>query len=163
LVERELVSGNDRELIRRAVLGGVNLSPDGKYIATTSSDPSTNLNTILRIPVGGGDAVEVLKAGVKSEAPAVLTWAPDSRSILIRRSDSERKQLSEVWMSSLDGTTARKLYDLDPRIGPGQIRLHPDGRQIAFAPAQESAPARPAEVWVLENFLPAAQRGAAAK
>jgi Tol biopolymer transport system component len=162
IIEHDLVSGNDRELIRRPVLGDVNLSPNGKYIAAASTDPSTNFKTILRIPVGGGDAVEAMKAGVKSQDLGVLTWAPDSRSILIRRSDSERKQPSEVWLAPLDGRENRKLYDLDARVGPGPIRLHPDGRQIAFAPAQESAATRTAEVWVLENFLPAAQRGAAA-
>ncbi len=35
--------------------------------------------------------------------------------------------------------------------GPNEIRVHPDGRQIAFGAGK---PPGKAELWVMENFLP---------
>jgi hypothetical protein len=63
-----------------------------------------------------------------------------------------------VWQVSLDGSQPRKLDVRLDQLGKGGFRMHPNGRQIAFVPAQERAgQARSAEVWVLENFLPAAK------
>jgi Tol biopolymer transport system component len=156
-MERDLGSGNDRELIRRRSLGEMSLSPNGNHIAAASTDPATKLNTMLLIPAAGGEPVEVMRGRTTSEVLGVLTWARDSRSILIRASDAEQKQPPEVWRVSLDGSQPRKLYNLDSRIGPGQIRVHPDGRQIAFTPAQAPVPKRTSEVWVLEKFMAAAK------
>jgi hypothetical protein len=33
--------------------------------------------------------------------------------------------------------------------GPGTLRIHPDGKQIAFAGRQQMR-----ELWIMENFLP---------
>ena len=80
----------------------------------------------------------------------VAGWTPDSRSVLLRKSSPDGGQ-SETWLVSVDGKQ-RKL-DLDLGIGKRipQIRLHPDGQQIAF---EISGPQKPPEIWVLENFLP---------
>jgi Tol biopolymer transport system component len=157
-VERDLASGNETELIRRATLGNVQLSPDGRYIATGSVDPATNSSTFLLIPVAGGEPRELMRAGSKADsAPSMLTWAPDSQSLLIRKRPSGENQSGEVWRALLDGSEARKLDEkLDPRLATAGIRLHPDGRQIAFTPDALTGAgwARSAEVWVLENFLP---------
>jgi hypothetical protein len=130
-------------------LGDPNLSPDGKYIDTGSVDPATGLSVFLLIPVAGGEPRELMRAASKADSITMLTWAPDSQSLFILKN-------REVWQASLDGSQPRKLDGtLDPRLATGGVRLHPDGRQIAFGPAREpQGQARPAEVWVLENFLP---------
>jgi Tol biopolymer transport system component len=158
-IERDLASGNERELVRRAVLGNVQLSPDGRYIATGSIDPPTNSNRFLLIPVAGGEPWELMRGGSKDDGTSSLAWAPDSRSLLIRKRPSGKNQSGEVWQALLDGSEARKLDErLDPRLATAGIRPHPDGRQIAFTPdaLPGAGPARPAEVWVMENFLPPA-------
>ena len=59
--------------------------------------------------------------------------------------------MAELWRAFVDGTPAVKLDTMVDR-NVGAVRLHPDGRQIAF---QVNTPLLPAEIWVTENFLPA--------
>jgi len=158
--QRDLASGVEKELIRRPLLGDLNLSPDGKYLFTASVDPSTNSRTMLLIPTGGGEPRDVIRVASEVE-PAELTnwakgqgvmgvtWAPDSRSFLVFRRNAE-----ELWEVPVDGGAAHKFEETLPR-GIGWFRMHPDGRQIVFA-VRDRGPGRREEVWVLENFLPTA-------
>ena len=54
--------------------------------------------------------------------------------------------------STMRITAAPRLVDLP---GVTDIRVHPDGRRIAVT-VQDQTTRQPAEVWVLENFLPKA-------
>ena len=55
----------------------------------------------------------------------------------------------ELWRAFVDGTPAAKLNTMvDGNIG--SVRLHPDGRQLAF---EVNTPQLPAEIWATENFL----------
>ncbi|PYS66118.1 MAG: hypothetical protein DMF76_01120 [Acidobacteria bacterium] len=54
LVERDLASGVERELIR-GNLGGAALSPDGRYLATSNVDLATKSKSIMLVPVAGGE------------------------------------------------------------------------------------------------------------
>ena len=166
-VERDLASGSERVLIRRTLLGAPNLSPDGRYIVTASSDPATSSRTFILIPVGGGEPRELMRAGSKADFGnlnlSLLIWAPDSRSLLIRKTLIDGKRSGELWRASVDGSPVRKLEgELDPRLATGGPRLSPDGRRIAFSP-RPGGEARPQEVCVLENFLPVAKGAPAAK
>jgi len=50
------------------------------------------------------------------------------------------------------GGTARKLeVELGSAFAAFSLRLHPDGRTVAFTAGQNAG-----ELWTLENFLPAA-------
>jgi hypothetical protein len=68
-VRRDLANSEEKELIRRTMLGQPNLSPDGRYIVTPSVDPATNSRTLLLIPSNGGEARELMR--VPSEVAAV--------------------------------------------------------------------------------------------
>lgn len=140
-VKRDLASGNEREIIRRNNLGALMLSPDGRFIATGSIDAS-GTQTFLLIPTSGGEPRELMQG----ERPgSIQMWAPDSQSVFIRKG-------SELWRAPLDGGQPSKLdVTMDPAMGPF-FAVHPDGRQIAI---QMNGPNKPAEIWVLENFLPA--------
>jgi len=56
---------------------------------------------------------------------------------------------NELLLVPVGGGQPRKL---DNRINslPAQIRIHPDGKQVAWAAGESKR-----EIWVLENFLPA--------
>ncbi len=147
LVKRDLTSATETELLRRPALGEVNLSPDGRYIAAASGDPSIKSNTFLIIPTAGGEPNEVIRR-TRPQQPAMFVWEPGSRSLLIRIGSGADK--AEVWRAFVDGAAAVKLQTtVDGNIG--SVRLHPDGRQIAF---QVTTPSTPYEIWVTENFLP---------
>ena len=57
----------------------------------------------------------------------------------------------ELWLVPINGDKARKLdIDIsDWNLGGREIRLHPNGREIAFFAGNQSE-----EIWSLENFLP---------
>ncbi|MCC6393507.1 MAG: PD40 domain-containing protein [Bryobacterales bacterium] len=157
VVERDLASGHEKELFLNRFIGSVRLSPDGRNIAAGITDESTKSAAAVMIPVSGGEPRELMRVdeptnltGFTGQLVGVAGWTPDSRSVLLRKSSPAGRQ-SETWLVSLDGKQ-RKL-DLDLGIGRRipQIRLHPDGQQIAF---EISGPQKPPEIWVLENFLP---------
>ena len=58
---------------------------------------------------------------------------------------------SGLWRVSAEGGDAQKLeLDLDLAVGMPGVRVHPDGRQLAFTSGQPYK----LEIWALENFLP---------
>jgi Tol biopolymer transport system component len=82
-------------------------------------------------------------------------WAPDGRSVFIYSMVDKSTWTREVWRVPIDGSQPQRL-DLNVNfLGPlgnsdQQLHVHPDGTRVAFA---VSEPAKPAEVWVLDNFL----------
>lgn len=156
IYELDLASGNERILVSGPAaddglmgpvsrMGPISLSPDGRWIAASRSEPSTKSQTVMLIPVDGGEPQELLRVSEPERIGNRSTWAPDGRGILIKK---ETNVGTELWFVPISGESPRKI-DLDVR-SLGTIRLHPDGRQIAFDSTQFSS-----EVWVLENFLPA--------
>jgi Tol biopolymer transport system component len=152
--ERDLSSGDERELIRRPLLGPapMDLSPDGRFIATGAADPLTKSSAAILVPVAGGEPRELMRAELP-QMFGVAAWAPDSRSVLVARFSPASGQ-GEAWLVSLDGESRKLDLGLDPQTSQqlrGQLRVHPDGRRVAF---EISGPRKPVEIWVLENFLP---------
>ena len=160
VVQRDLASGNEKELLRRPFAVANRVSPDGRYLAVSSVDPSSGSRVKLLIPTAGGEPREVMRvpAGV---GPGDLTnygkgigligtqWAPDSRSFLTTKRFNDEKHGDEVWRVPLEGGAPSKL-DLPPING---FKVQPSGRQIAILVTEKGLP-RGQEVWVLENFLP---------
>lgn len=151
-IERTLASGAEREVARGA-FGAISLSPDGRWIAAQKTDPATKSEALVLIPIGGGETRELLRARQPERIVNQLSgipWTPDSRNVLLRR---RRTAGVELWLVPITDASPRKL-DVDvTRWATGNrgfISLSPDGRQIAFLMGQTNA-----EVWVLENVLPA--------
>lgn len=167
ILQRDIESGAEKELLRRPGLGGIALSPDGNYLATATVDPSKNERLILLIALRGGKPREMMRissnvgpADLKNVATrgasvGPVVWAQDSRSFIVRKRSAPEAE-DELWEVPIDGRSPRKL---DSMLAPHIFRfaVSPDGRKVVFRQKESSAPTsrKDREVWALENFLPA--------
>lgn len=143
-VERDLASGRVREVYRGVGPGFPNISPDGRLLAGVVDDDTSS--TLTLIPVFGGERKELLRVHAPQNLRGFVTWTPDGQGVITWRLGPAGRDLILV---PIDGGPPRTL-DVNTR-GAGDVRVHPDGRQVAFMESQEN---HPGEVWVLENFLP---------
>ncbi len=145
LIERDLASGSERELVQGWV-GIPCVLPDGRHVAWISFGPDKSA-AVLLVPLAGGEPRELLRTKSGEAVPMALTCTPDGRGVLVQKGLSSGG--NELLVVPVGGGQPREL---DSRISsmPAQIRIHPDGRQLAWA-----AGASKKEIWVLENFLPA--------
>lgn len=148
-IERDLAGGTEREIIRRDSLGGIHLSPDGKHIATRHNLPDKS-SAVLLIPVfGGGEPRTLLRVHEPQFIQTIQGWTRDGTHVIasptqLPQNDEEKKLL----LIPVNGGPPRS-FEL-PGFRQGEISVHPDGRRVAFFAGKFAA-----EVWVLENFLPA--------
>jgi len=94
------------------------VSPDGRTVAATRG------NEIVRIPIGGGEPVVMLR-GVGG------AWSPDGRRFAFA---ADRGQGRRLFVGDADGQNAREIPDAIPAL---QILWVPDGRlawQLGGAP-----------------------------
>ena len=156
-IEKDLVSGKEREIIRRTTLGATRISPDGRYIATPSSDPATKSATVLLIPLDGGEPRELLRVKQPSQF-RIPGWAPDSGAVIVWKILTNESTLTEanssheVWRVPIGAEQPRKLeIDMRTLKASGPVAFSPDGRHLAYPVTGEST----SEVSVVENMLPA--------
>ena len=145
-IERDLASGEEKVLINGTGQGApLELSPDGRYLALGSNDPSKP-RTLSLVPVAGGEPRELIRENEPRQIRG-LGFAEDSSAMYVIKTPGE------LWRVPLDGSAPKKMdQKLDEKlVNIGPFRVHPDGRQIAF---EARGTRKPAEVWVLENFLP---------
>ncbi|MBI3424476.1 MAG: PD40 domain-containing protein [Acidobacteria bacterium] len=151
LWKRNIETGEEKELYRAttptknpALTGNIALSPDGRRFAVKFGQ------SLIVIPVAGGDTRELLK--LREHEPftsyGTVAWTPDGRNLLFI--DGGDKQ-PELWRIPAGGGEPQQLGQL--MEGAFDLRIHPAGRRIAFSASQK----KNAEVWVMENFLPATQ------
>jgi dipeptidyl aminopeptidase/acylaminoacyl peptidase len=143
IVERELATGTERELLRRAGagLGVPSLSPDGAQLGVQLWPKDTRDTVLVVLPVAGGEPREVLRVS----APATLrnvSWTPDGRLYASKFwPDSGRR---ESLLVPLTGGEPLRIE------GPGStfgLRFHPDGRRVAYVEGTSES-----EIWVLEGL-----------
>jgi Tol biopolymer transport system component len=156
-VERDLAAGTSRELFRLPPnRGDLQLSPDGQFVVTVISDTAAKASRVLLMPVAGGEPRELYRVGRPDTVWNFRTtnWTPDSRAVLVVKTNGREAERKELWLIPVSGAGARKLdINLDNwDVGQG-VRLHPNGKQIAFFTGRAST-----EVWVLENLLSASTR-----
>ena len=145
LISRDLDSGEERDLGVVSWPGRIALSPDGSKVAAVVRDPADGRARIGTIPVEGGPAT-ALHDWPEGSYPVDLTWEADGRGILFfsQRQGSDRMGDVRLWRGRLDGAPAREIRlveDVDPRA----LRLHPDGRRVAFMAGEARG-----EVWVMD-------------
>jgi len=130
-VETELYRAPDR-------VTWLPVSPDGRELAFIAGG-------ILKVlPTTGGQPRDLTKA----EFICGIAWTPDGRHLLFGRRIGDTT--IQLWRVPSEGGKPQKTGLTFEGWGV-DVRMHPDGRRIAFA----SKRAGKNEVWVMENFLPA--------
>jgi len=120
------------------------LSPDGKYVAFATED--STLHRLMVVPTAGGEPRELHRYEAEASWVMSIAWSRDGKNLLYSvRGDPQ------LWRIGVDGGRPEKT-GLSGEGTPWHLSVHPDGRRIAFDSGTFGA-----EVWVMENFLPAVQ------
>ena len=150
LLEREVGSTQVKEIFRTPSgnTSWIRVSPDGRLVGFVREEPDSKTSTFVVATLSGGAPRTLFTAaGAYALDGQRWQWTPDSQEVFVTKNVTAGR---EVWHLRLTGP-ARKL-DIDGRQWGEGFAVHPDARQIAFV-AQAGEPG--AEVWALENFLPA--------
>lgn len=151
IASRNNRTGEVRELYRPpsgSTAGDPASSPDGRWLAFREGN---NPTTVKIMSMSGGAAREIAKVAPPDAIPGFggLNWTRDARHLLFVRASGPRQETRELWRAAVDGGALERT-GLVMR-GLRDVRLHPDGRQVAFTAGEGSD-----EVWVLENLTFAA-------
>lgn len=149
VIERDLATGNEREVTRRDCCGPVSLSPDGRHLALVEKNKTEKTSAVLLIPVQDGPPKEVIRASLPQAFFGWVSWTHDSRQIIVTRVFENGQGPNELLLVPIAGGTPKPFDDLQGYRW-GRIRPHPDGQRIAYPTGEAKS-----EVWVLENFLAA--------
>jgi len=152
MVLRDLETGQEKELYSLVdsssnYAGNLVVSRDGRQLAFQVSESGSKIIKVM--PAAGGEARELLRGDGSSFESGKIAWAPDGQSVLLARRASPGGSQDELWLVPVQGGEPRKLGITGENMR--HLSVHPDGRHIAFTAGGERN-----EVWVMENFLPAA-------
>ncbi len=163
LVARDLKSGREKDLFRvvpptRFGVGGLfALSPDGQRLVLSTgmrSRPRTTYPVAPALKIvsaAGGETRELLQFEEERMFLSGVAWTPDSKDVLFAKmffGGGKSGKEGELWRISAAGGEPRKLW-VWKKQQFGRVRVHPDGRRIAF-----HSGSTPSELWLMENFLP---------
>jgi Tol biopolymer transport system component/beta-lactamase regulating signal transducer with metallopeptidase domain len=144
---REIKSGKEKEIYRTSGFERFRLacSLDGKWLAFINM---RNDSALRIIPSAGGEPRELYRCEPKKEQLLNLKWTAEGKYILLVKRKVEQKGLN-LWKIPVEGGEPQKI---DLGINTLGLSVHPDGQHIALGTMEN----QPAEVWVMENFLPEA-------
>jgi Tol biopolymer transport system component len=114
-------------------------SPDGRFLAVGRADPPTKSGVLEILALDSGQSRELLRVPEPSVFYKALNWSADGRFLFFGN--------GELWRVAVENGASEKV---GIAMGFLDVRVHPDGRKIAFF-VQEFA----AELWAMERFLPA--------
>jgi len=126
-------------------LSNLALSPDGRWLAFGYGSGHYAAEAVLVIPASGGPPREVLRLdpNVVGRQTYSFAWTRDGRHLLF----SKRGMPAELWRVPVEGGEPQRLGLA--MWGRGGVRVHPDGRRIAFTNMTPYG-----GLWVMENLLP---------
>ena len=156
MLKRNLETQQEEVLYSPGIPGdnfeSLELSPDGRRLAFSgAARDSGEVETVLMVIPAEGGQPRLLLQVPESEQVRVVGWSPDGREILFTRNlKLATERSTTLWRIRFEGGEPQKL-DLGMNV-LNDIRFHPDGRRVAFDSGQ-----RGEEIWVMENFLPAAK------
>jgi Tol biopolymer transport system component len=143
IIVMDLETGRETALYDEGWEIGPSLSPDGRHLAFVVKAKDTH--RLLVMPAAGGEPREVHQYGNEGGTTGNVAWSRDGRSLFFPvEADDGQHQL---WRAFVAGGPPQKL-DITMETLRG-LRVHPDGRRIAFDSGSGGA-----EVWVMEDFLP---------
>jgi Tol biopolymer transport system component len=136
--KRNLDTGEESDVVK---VGPINydLSPDGREVVFQVD------GAVKTVSLDGGEPRELFRGLARAYG---LKWTRDGRYIIARALGTAS---SEIWRVPARGGTPLKLELSVPKMQ--FFALHPDNRRFAFTVNEGSK----RELWVLENFLPAAK------
>jgi Tol biopolymer transport system component len=151
LVRHDLDTGRETVLFSNAAAGNIIISqalavsPDGGRIAYAVPDRERGETDLHVLPATGGASRVVHRVPREHLGQSVrsLAWSADGAHLIFVSDDA-------LWRVRLADGDVRELLRMR---GLGHLRLHPDGRRIAFAGGE-----RRAEIWRLENPAAALDR-----
>jgi Tol biopolymer transport system component len=146
---RNLATGEDRVVFAQSTNNAA-LSPDGRSMVVRLHQPGDRTSVLAIVPVGGGEAKELLRVMQPNAFPpwGGLAWTPDGKYILFTQTTGDSAQQPfELWRVPVGGGTPQKTGIA--MQGLRHLRIHPDDERIIFGAGQIKD-----ETWVLENFLP---------
>jgi Tol biopolymer transport system component len=152
ILVRDLETNEEKQLFKpvgKTSPANLAISPDGRQLAFSLSGavPETSL---MVMPVAGGSPREILQLkdpeGIRSGWNGGVEWIAEGRQILFVKAQKDGS--NELWQISVEGGNPRNLGIINKGI-ISDLRVHPDGRRIAFTNAILGG-----DVWVIENFVP---------
>lgn len=137
IIARDLVTGQERQ-IHPGASKHFALSPDGRFLAVPRDD-----GLVLDIvALDTGQSRELLRVRVTDGGAfyKALSWSADGRFVFFTK-------LPELWRVAVETGESEKVGIA--MEGLHGLRVHPDGRRIAFFAWTFGA-----ELWAMERFLP---------
>jgi len=125
ILYRNLAAATDRELYRGVNLRELALSSDGQWLAFVST--SEERDALLVSQVEQAIRLPRKLASVPKNGISGVEWTRDNGHLLV---STPSKPVAGLWRVSLEGGQPERLpVALDRQ---GGVRLHPDGRRVAF-------------------------------
>ncbi|MEX1246713.1 MAG: hypothetical protein WEF99_18360 [Thermoanaerobaculia bacterium] len=143
IVARDLGTGQERQ-VQTGASKHFALSPDGRFLAVPREDPSAKSAVLEIFALDAGQPRELLRVPDISVFYKVLSWSADGRFLFFSKD-------GKLWRVAVEDSVLEEL-DLAMK-GLLQVRVHPDGRRIAFFAWDFGA-----ELWSMERFLPVGAR-----
>ena len=145
LLERDLASGQERELLRSELRWQV-IAPDGRH-AVGSGSGDSGRNTLMVVSLPGGTPRELLRLKASERIVGSMGLTPDGKSVLFTKGLDGNGGETELWLAPLDGSAPRRIALRVSGLNPA---ISPDGSMVAV---QVPSPQR-SELSVMERFLP---------
>ena len=102
-------------------------SPDGGFVYYLASDPSSDANSLYRVPKLGGAAAKIL-----TNINSAVSFSPDGRELVYSRHDKAKNETQFVIRAS-DGTGEERVIYTETGSYITPPAWSPDGNTIAFA------------------------------
>ena len=151
IVRRDIRTGADIRVGDFEIGRGWQISPDERFLLTSTTVPGTALRAMTLTDLKSGETRELLR----TEASLFASWwAPDGRALLAHKTGGEGKP-RETWWIPTNGSAPHRIPEMDDAVFDTPIGRFSAG-QLVFATAEKTSPP---ELWVLENFLPVSGHG----
>jgi len=154
IVRRDTKSGHEQEIERTSFDNStLALSRDGSRLAMiVRTDAKTRVLKVMEFP--DGTPREITRFAQTGRWIIDLVWSPDGRFIYYFDNPTDK---AGDWRLRRVPAAGGPVQDLGIVMSYyRQISAHPDGSRITFSTVPPNP--EPAQVWVLENFLPATKR-----